>query len=334
MPQSRDCVDPGLRVDLQHPLFSTFGEVRFRRASTDGAPVLAMRLGQREAQLPLSALQREFAIAGESDDGRMLALIGAALDYVPSLQPGDRLPSEVLTGEASWKPSPEHLRLAATRLRLNLVAWLSPGSRWAAAERDDATLLRLSQDPALAREVQAAAVAASRVLGLRHASQVVQALDGLSDELSYIEALRQRLLSRLEAVCRRIAALRGCARAGASADTVSQVHRLSALAFQQVRTRFDDLEAVTSVFDTLGRDMDSLRHFIRTIRDWLYRSQRAWEPVLARWERTDRPEAGLLAATYRFLAPRFMPTTEWAGARRAASERPRQATAATATMAW
>ena len=63
------------------------------------------------------------------------------------------------------------------------------------------------------------------------------------------------------------------------------------------------------------RNADSQRAFIRTNRDWLYRSQRAWQPVLDDWDEAGTEfgdgSRALLARTYRFLAPRYMPVTEW-----------------------
>jgi len=32
------------------------------------------------------------------------------------------------------------------------------------------------------------------------------------------------------------------------------------------------------------RNADSLRTFIRSNRDWLYRAQRAWQPLQAEWD--------------------------------------------------
>ena len=332
-----------LRCELRHRVFSTFGDLHFRRSETDGAPVLTMTLGEREAQIPLEALRREFVITEESADGRMLALIAKALEYVSCLQPGDRFPSEVLNGQASWRPSPNHLRLATTRLRLNLVAWLSPKSRWAEAKRDELTLLRLADDPALEREVQAATLAAARILGLRDGEQMLRMMDEMSEELSYIEALRQRLLTRVERFCRRVAELQQSRQPGGpSFDTLSQVQRLGVVAFRQFRSRFDDVDALTGAFETLARNLDGLRSFIRATRDCLYRSQRAWEPLLAKWDKAaaDAAEgvAGLLSATYQFLAPRFMPVTEWQSQRRgpAAPPRPdaRPSGPGAAQMAW
>ncbi|WP_216850883.1 hypothetical protein [Acidisphaera sp. L21] len=303
------------RCVLQSHVFTTFGEIRFRRSDTDGKPMMAVTLGEREAQLPLSSLRREFGIEEDSPDGRMLDLIGSALEYVPSLAPGDRLPTEVLTGEASWRPSPQHIRLATTRIRLNLVAWLSPNSRWANAERDEITLLRLADDQGLKDEVVEVAMPAAQKLDLHDATNVLRLLEEMSHELAYIEALRQRLLARVEGLCRRMAqVLLARRRMTTASDTLGQVHRLAMLAYKQLRDRFDDVDAQTGEFSSMMRNVDNQRAFIRSNRDWLYRNQRSWDPLLGQWDGVDEMVddiTALLAKTYQFLAPRFMPTKQW-----------------------
>ncbi len=307
---------PVTRCEFQQNIFASFGEVRFRRSVTDGAPIMAVSLGEREAQLPLGALRREFGIEDDSPDGRMLDLIDSALHYVPSLAPGDKLPSEVLTGEASWRPSPKHVRLAATRMRLNLVEWLSPHSRWAAVKRDEITLLRLADDAGLKAEVTALAIPAARRLELRDAANVLRLLDEMSQEMAYIEALRQRLLERVEGLCRRMAGILAARRnmAVVPSDTLAQVHRLALLAYKQLHDRFDDIDAQTGEFGSFIRNADNQRAFIRSNRDWLYRTQRTWDAILGHWEQAGEAVediAALLAKTYQFLAPRFMPTKQW-----------------------
>src|SRR4051794_13549794 len=85
---------------LVHRMFAVFGDPLFRRAETDGTPVIVVRLGDRDAAIPLRSLQREFEIPDDSEDGRMLALIAQSLDFVAGLHLGDALPTEVLTGQA------------------------------------------------------------------------------------------------------------------------------------------------------------------------------------------------------------------------------------------
>ena len=184
------------RCELQHQAFSSLGEVRFRRSSTDGVPMIALRLGDREAQLPLESPRRELAIGKDTHDGRMLELIGSALDYVACLQPGDRLPAEIRTGEASWKPSLKHVQLARTHLQLDLCVWVEPESDWATVGRDEPTLLAIADCPELVEQVHAACVRAAGMLGFDGSDEVVRLVEDLSQELAYIEALRERLLSR------------------------------------------------------------------------------------------------------------------------------------------
>ena len=296
--------------------------------------MMAVRLGEREAQLPLDSLRREFAIGKDSADGRMLDLIGSALDYVGSLQPGDCLPPEVCTGEASWLPSPSNSHQVAIRLRLDLVAWMSPRSRWGDTGRDEPSLLQAADDPALEGEVDAAAAAAAAPLGLADAAEVMRLMDELAQELAYIDALRERLQVRVSALCRRLGRLlQDRKRPVISFDTLAPVHRLAMVAAKQLVDRFEEVDAQTGEIGSLLRNVDAQRAFIRSNRDGLYRTLRAWQPVLDRWDRaTDMPPGAmgaLLSSTYQFLAQRFLPATPW--------QRPgqtRRSSRAAARMTW
>lgn len=63
------------------------------------------------------------------------------------------------------------------------------------------------------------------------------------------------------------------------------------------------------------RNSESQRDFIRSNRDWLYRTQRAWQTLLVEWDAAgigfDEGILLLLNRSYQFLAPRYMPVTEW-----------------------
>ena len=322
--------DAPIRCHLQNQMFAALGDVRFRRASGDGMPVMALQFGEHEAQVPLHAVKREFAIEADTPDDRMLDLIGSSLEYVPSLRPGDSLPAEIRTGDASWRADPCHGRVAAARLRLNFVAWLSPTSRWTRAAHDDTSLLRLADDPALWQEVQAVAVPAARQLGLPDASQVLLRLEDLAFELSFIEALRSRLLLPIAELCRRLVSIRHSRQRGPVAfDTLLQVHRLSVAAYRQVSNRFEDVDGQTRDVSLLLRNVDSQRVFIRSNRDWLYRNQRDWTPLLELWAIADEDDLSRsLAATYRFLAPRAMNTRQWV------DRHDRRVCGASARMTW
>lgn len=322
------------RCLLQHRMFTVCGAPLFRRAETDGAPVMVVQMGERDAALPLRSLQREFGIEDRSPDGQMLALIAEALDFVAALRLGDPLPSEVLTGKASWEPDPSHVAIANTRLRLQMVAWLTAGTGGDRIDLTAESLLQVADDPVLRARVQTALDRAAQELGLGHADEVLQMLEALGEELSYIEALRDRLLGRLTATVAKIERLAGAWRGDAhQSETATQVRRLAGTALQQTRQRFDELDAQTGEVLSALRNADSQRAFIRSNRDWLYRSQRAWDPVLGWWETAgaefDPAMVALMGRTYQFLAPRFMAVTEWLSV-----TRPGRPKAHPARMVW
>jgi len=322
-PPSHGAEDSASPADCQldHRLFASFGPPLFRRSEVDGTPVMVVQLGEREAALPLRSLQREFGIADESEDGRMLARIAESLDFVSVLRPGDPLPSEVLTGEASWTPDPLHLEIAQTRLRVSLVDWLNAGAGADHPMLDAGSLLAVGNDPAVRAQVQTALARAAEALGLEASAEVVGLLETLGRELAYVEALRDRLLRRVRAMAAKIERLaRGWRSDASHIETLTQVKRLTALALRQIVARFDELDAQTGEVMAALRNVESQRAFIRSNRDWLYRSQRAWEPILAQWDGAsgsfDEGTLALLGRTYQFLAPRFMPVTEWISATR------------------
>jgi len=301
---------------LQHRVFSRFGDPLFRRAETDGTPVMVVLLGEREAALPLRALQREFGIPDEAEDGRMLALIAASLDFVTCLRIGDALPAEVLTGDASWEPSKQHLRLANARLQLQLVAWLRADTGEGRLALDPQALLTAADDPALRQQVQEAFGRVAEELKLPTSEAVVPMMESLAQELAYVEALRERLLQPAQSMAAKLARMAQGWRGDATQlETLTHVRRLTGLALRQIGGRFEELDAQTAEVLSALRNLESQRTFIRSNRDWLYRTQRAWAPLLLEWEDVgptfDGHARTALDHSYRFLAPRFMPVTEW-----------------------
>ena len=294
------------RCELSNPVFTRFGPAVFRRAEADGTPAMVIPLGERLAVLPLRAVQREFAIADASPDGCTLALIARSLDYVAGLRIGDPLPPEVLSGEASWTPEPRYRAVAEARLRQHLLAAFDAE---AAAER-------LEQDSALRAAVQAVFDRAAAALGLSGRQEVLDLVEQVADELAYIEALRETLLLRVQEMCGCLRSLGLDWRGDTERQvTLTQVRRLAGTARDQLAARFADIDAQTSeVLGTL-RNIDAQRAFIRGHRDWLHRSRRAFEPILAEWQTAapllDDAAWARLGRTYQFLAPRFMPVQEW-----------------------
>lgn len=280
------------RCELGNPAFTALGPPVFCRAEADGAPAMVVPLGDRRAVVPLEALKEAFAIADASPDGRMLGLIADSLDFVAGLRLGDRLPPEVLNGEASWLPEPHHRVLAEARLCRRLAAGAVP-------------------PPAL--------------------------LAPLIAELAYIEALRETLLLPLRGLNRTVQSLGVDWRGSAERqETLIQVRRLTAAACRHLGERFAEIDAQVAGLAAALEALDATRAFVRTHRDWLFRTRRAFAPILAEWQAApallDEPAWARLARTYQVLAPRFMPVQEW---ERATGPRPqRGAPAFGPVMQW
>lgn len=307
---------------LAHRGFRLLGIPLFRRAESDNAPAMVVTLGEREVSLPLRALQREFGIADDTPDGRMLVVMAEALEYVSVLRIGDPLPGEVCSGTASWEPDAMHLALASIRLRLQLVAWVNAGTAEDAPEMDADALLRLGDDPVVRKQIQDALDRAANALGLGSQAAVVALIEDLAHELAFIEALRDRFFYKVQAVALKIEHMaRGLRADTTQLDALTQVRRLSKLALKDLRRRFGELDAQTGEVMPALRNTTRQRAFIRENRDWLYRSLRAWQPFIDEWEDAgiefDDAARELLGRTYRFLAPRYMPVTEWLSPTRA-----------------
>ncbi len=246
----------------------------------------------------------------------MLGLIAAALDFVAGLRPGDPLPAEVLSGEASWDPSAAHFRLANARLQLQLVAWLRPDAGSQAMPLDTQALLAAADNPVLRQQVQEAFGKAAEALSQPSPEAVVALVEDLARELAYVEALRERLLGRVQGMAVKLERLtHGWRGDAAQLETLTQVRRLTGVALRQINQRFAELDAQTAEVMSALRNLENQRAFIRSNRDWLYRTQRAWQPVLLDWDNAgfgfDEHTRLLLVRTYQFLAPRFMAVTEW-----------------------
>lgn len=301
------------RCALSHQVFRQAPGIYFRRAEADGTPVMIISLGERVAAVPLRSLQREFAIADYSADGMMLRLIAESLDFVSALQIGDLLPTEVLSGKASWQPDASARDIVARRLKWQLLNWLDGEAAQASASQG---LRNLDSDPAMRQKIQQAFVKAAEALGLESAACLIGMVESLADELSYIETLREHLLRPAQALLARTERLAQVGRGdGQRAETITQVHRLTTIATKKLVGQFDAVDAQSGEVMSALRNLESHQIFIRSIRDLLYRSQRAWSPILKLWEDVDPdiPHAiwQLIAKTYQFLAPRYMSVQEW-----------------------
>ena len=307
--------EPLVRCSLEHQLFTRFGDVIFRHADGDRTPAMVMIFGERAISIPLRSLQREFAIDDELPDGRMLNLIAQAIDYVDVVRIGDKLPREVIDGGASWSPAQSHRDLARARLRCALIGWFEPDET-STQQADIQAMEHLKDDPRLRDRVAAASAEAAQALGLADPSVVTGLLEELTDELSYIEALRERLLLRAQVLVENLAALATGLQGDASHfETLTQVQRLVGNGVKQIASRFEEVDAQSGEVLVALQDAQGHRSFLRANRNWLYRNQRAWEPTFKAWANAPRQLDDvawlIIRRTYRFLAPRYMAVQDW-----------------------
>ena len=161
-----------------------------------------------------------------------------------------------------------------------------------------------------------------RALGLPDAASVIALLEELAHELAFIETLCERFLTPLEAMARTIdVASHGWRGDQYHQDMLIQARRLLAAALAGITERFAQIAAQCASVIAMLRGVAAHRGLIRANRDWLYRSQRAFAPILAQWD-TAPPSIDAqfwprIVSTTRFLAPRFMACQEWSHRHRA-----------------
>lgn len=302
------------RVEFRHSFFQKLEGLYFRVSEQTGEPVGMVRLGDNDIALPLRGIRKELKLAEDDPDGRMLDLVGEGLQYVRFLKPGDPLPRELTTREASWSPGERHKLIAHQRLTIQLVSWLS-GEERVVTNPDE--LQQVAEDPATRKRVVTAFDEAAERLGIGRARkhEVVDHLEHLTNELSYIEALRDlyQAIKGMEAKIQGLRKLYGHERS--VLDIADPVARLMVVAVKELGALFMQVDAQTCEIMGLLRNIDNHTAYIRMVRDELHKRMMAWDEILAKWARvkvemgTDKPD--LLRETYHFLAPRFMQVNEW-----------------------
>lgn len=299
---------------FDHPFFSKLEDAFFQKSEQSGEVVLTIRFAKNHYSLPFRGILREFKIAEDSADARMLDQVTKALKYVKGLRLGDPLPKEILTREASWELSERHLKIAYQRVSVQLVNWMTGGQD---VVTDPEELLQLADDPQIKKTVNKAFGEAAEKLGLGrdHKEEVINHVETLAHELAYIEALRDRFrhVVKMETKIQDLRRLYG--RERSVLEIADQVARLGERAVADFQEAFLEVDAQTGEILSVLRNLDSQIAFIRDKRDDIHAKLMAWDDVLTEWDKveikmsTDKPD--LLRRAYQFLAPRYMAVKEW-----------------------
>lgn len=254
------------------------------------------------ACLPLKAVRKGFDIVPGSEDDRMLGFVSRATDHLGRIVPGDPIPTEVISGEASWTIS-DIDRLKGRSLLLDILhvelAQPAPGAR---------------SDEAIRDALQGVAQLVVEKLGDGiHAGDAIRRFEMIAAEYAYIEALRHRfhLIEDIRAAVtdpkqqKRVPRMRDCA------------DRIVMLLKEPTRIIVDSLGFLKSRLRPMSgalKDPVPAVDAIRRTRDELHAMLTDWEPMFTLW--ASGPEEGHLGnkqadGTYRFLAERYLGRRVW-----------------------
>jgi len=301
--------------DFKHSAFNLKTCV-FRLDAQSGQAMMVVSLDSLNASIPVSKLKQSFGIDEGSHDDKLIGLMAKALKYVKEIRPGDSIPSEVIDGKASWLIDPKYLAFARAKVTMQLVHWMQGQSFEA---QDTSTLLARADDPETKKRVQQAFGAIAEKLGYSHdrRGEVVDLVENLCRELSYIEALRDRLSGAARRLLSNLKSLQGAyARENSVADSIHRVQSILARPIKEFGAVFEEIDA------GLGEILPTLQLFpqrvqyIREKRDKLREKYLVWEEILAMWDNVPlefcAESSYAIQETYRFAASRFPQGQKWA----------------------
>jgi hypothetical protein len=299
---------------LSHPGFRMLGEPVFRLSEGARVPSMVVQLESQDAVLPLRSVAREFKVEPGSADGKMLELIEQALDFVVLLRLGDKLPSELDGGQASWEPSEQDRRIAASQVRHNLVRCVFARMRRTVTVKGGATPGWEEEAHNRVLLQQAINGAAAQIEGTNEA-EIATRVDSLNTEMAYIECMRRTLVRGINGPREKLLRIKLGEVPIARQETVKQVQTLARRGLAEITTRFDSVDQRLDDVLAMVRDLPPAVAWLRTQRDWQFRTNHAWTPVFTDWANAPSNFDDFLwrvvERTYTFLAPRYMSFQEW-----------------------
>ncbi|WP_025898684.1 hypothetical protein [Sneathiella glossodoripedis] len=295
---------------FEHKIFKVKG-AHFRLTHDTRTPALYVMLGDMTGAIPVSSICQEFDIEEESSDAELLRIVSSSLKFVREIHPNDSIPSEILDGSASWSIEERHRNIARGRITMQLVSWLSGTEE---IITNSGELEAIASDPGTKEKVQNAFKEIANKLGITK-DDVVEKVDDVIRELSYIEALREHYMhikkignnvDRLKTVYRRDRGM---------IDDLTRIHALIDPVISDFDRTFDELDAQTCEVLTILKNFDPTIEYIRKTRDDLHQRFMIWDDMIKGWKNLG-PEENTevekqLKKTYRFLAQNFMQGQSW-----------------------
>jgi hypothetical protein len=306
---------PGVSTHFlfQHKVFSVAGSY-FAMAQDTHAPTFFVPLGDIQGVLTLAQLMSGFDIKPDSSDAALLKIIEKGLAFVRRIAPGDSIPRELLDGSASWSVEDRHRMIAESRIAVQLANWVG-GAK--VDLRDLAELLKIGGDPETRAKVQEAVSKVADRLGLGDSrrQEVLDKIDRLGRELSYIEALRDRFAS-IKMIAMKLAQLQSLY--GPERGISEEAGRIIILMRKpagEYDSIFTHIDSETSDILSVLLKFTAQVKYIRDKRDELHRKFLMWDDLIRRWQdltvEIGTPAETLLRDTYRFMARHFPQSTDW-----------------------
>ena len=306
--------DDEQRIVFEHKIFGVSDDGHFRKSGTVEEPVYVMSFDGREVSLPFPGLVLEFRIDPQSEDFRNLGLVEESLRYVQVIRPGDPIPKEVLTGEASWEITEAHRQIAQGRLTMRLVAWLSKDEH---VPVNPGELMMVLEDPETRERINQAMDEAAGELGYSSGGRqrVVGEIERMGNELAYIEFLREKFESIQETMAKVDILKTKYVNEQLVMDNIVPVREMLGTAIDLFAEKFGEIDEIErDVIDSLKNIVTQIR-IVQEVRNDLYCRLNVWDDLLERWTAAEARRSlvveGLLRETYRFLAPRFLKTDDW-----------------------
>jgi len=299
--------------DFQHKVFS-LDQAHFYKSRVDGKVYLKCLLGDHEVSIGLDTLSREFGITPDSQDANLFPVVTKALDYVKAVVPGDKIPSEVIDGSASWSIDEKHLKRAKDRLMAQVACWVTGEQR---DFGDPTEISRMLEDPKVQQQLQDGFSRAAEALGLGKGNRekVVGMIEQLARELGYIEALRDyyRQVFKIETDLKLVqATLRGDKQ---SLENLMRIQQLIGRPIKSYRDSFANVDAQTSEVIAALKNITAIVSFVRKQRDDLHGGTLLWADQVEEWKTYDlnrRADCNrALQNLYRFAAQNFLEFESW-----------------------
>jgi len=303
--------DRSTHFSFEHAVFRA-PNPRFLIAN-NGEPSLVVELAELDALVPIKSLRMEFEL-DKTIDGPMLDKVVAGLRFVKTIRPGDSIPREILDGTASWSVEPRHIEIAKGRITMQISSWLT-GSETIIVDQE--ALMQLAEDPAIKQRVTAAFSDIAIKLGLPpdRKQEVVDRIDELARELSYIEALRERF-GVIRGIADSITAFQKIYRRDRTViEDLSRISNLMKRPLTELGGIFDQVDGMSGEIVSLLKNMVRQIEFIRESRDELHQRMMLWDETIVKWstilvERTPDNES-LMKEFYRFLARNYIVEKPW-----------------------